>query len=386
LSCCWERTTDPTTEGGGLRIWLATSTLDYPVDGYLWFFVNWAHGLRSAGCDLVWLENVEPDWPEPLTVERAKQVKPLLDSVGVVAPFAVTGTLSEASLAALPFPVATFDHVSGDDVLLSLVVTLPSGVVDRFRRSALVEVDPGITQGWIRYGAYDLPDYGAYFTIGEGVPPDDAGYRWQHTFPCVALDLWPPAPPSGDAAFTTVTHWWPEGKWFFDGERLRPNGKRHGFLPYLDLPRQTRTQLELAMPLALDDWPEEHEDLRRRGWRLRDSAELAAPGEYRRYIQGSLGEFSCAKPAYVELGTGWLSDRTVCYLASGKPAVVQHTGASRSLPDREGLLRFRDPQEALVCLEAATDRYEEQCRAARALAEELFDATKVASSVLERTV
>jgi hypothetical protein len=127
--------------------------------------------------------------------------------------------------------------------------------------------------------------------------------------------------------------------------------------------------------------------LQDRGWRVRDAWEITGtPWGYRRYIQSSLGEFSCAKPSYVRLQNAWISDRTLCYLASGKPAVVQYTGASRFLPDREGLFRFRDIEEAAICLDLAASDYERQCRLARMLAEEYFDARKVVARVLERAL
>ena len=79
----------------------------------------------------------------------------------------------------------------------------------------------------------------------------------------------------------------------------------------------------------------------------------------------------------------WISDRTLCYLASGKPAVVQHTGPSRFLPDAAGLFRFHTPEEAAHCLESAAADYERHCRFARTLAEEHFDARRVVHRVLE---
>jgi hypothetical protein len=100
----------------------------------------------------------------------------------------------------------------------------------------------------------------------------------------------------------------------------------------------------------------------------------------------SFGEFSCAKPSYVRLQSAWISDRTLCYLASGKPAVVQHTGPSRFLPGNAGLFRFHDPEEAARCLETAAADYEHQCTLARTLAEEYFDARKVVGSILERAL
>jgi len=124
-----------------------------------------------------------------------------------------------------------------------------------------------------------------------------------------------------------------------------------------------------------------------RGWRLREAWDVSStPGQYRAYVQRSRGEFSCAKPAYVSLDTAWVSDRTLCYLASGKPAVVQHTGPSRILPDAEGLVRFRSIEEAARALAAVEADYERHCRQARALAEEQFDARRVVARVLERAL
>ena len=123
------------------------------------------------------------------------------------------------------------------------------------------------------------------------------------------------------------------------------------------------------------------------GWRVRDAwAVTGTPWDYQGYLQQSLGEFSCVKPSCVRLQNAWISDRTLCYLASGKPAVVEHTGASRFLPEREGLFRFRDLPEAVQCLRALSDDYERQCRLARGLAEHYFDAKTVVTKVLERSL
>jgi glycosyltransferase involved in cell wall biosynthesis len=88
----------------------------------------------------------------------------------------------------------------------------------------------------------------------------------------------------------------------------------------------------------------------------------------------------------MRLANAWVSDRTLCYLASGKPAIVQHTGPSRFLPDAEGLFRFRNLDEAARALTAAESDYERHCRQARALAEEYFDARKVLAKLLERAL
>ena len=132
---------------------------------------------------------------------------------------------------------------------------------------------------------------------------------------------------------------------------------------------------------------EEWAALRGKGWRTRHAWDVAStPWDYQQYIQESLGEFSCTKPSCLRLRNAWISDRTLCYLASGKPAIVQHTGASRFLPDASGLFRFRTMEEAAGCLEAAMADYERHGRLARALVKEYFDAPKVVGRVLERTL
>ena len=164
------------------------------------------------------------------------------------------------------------------------------------------------------------------------------------------------------------------------------NGKRDGFLPFLDLPRRTPLPLELVVCLGADE-DDERAMLGERGWRVLDPhAVAAAPWDYQRYIQESRGEFSCAKPSCVHLQNAWISDRTLCYLASGKPAVVQHTGPSRFLPDAEGLFRFRDLEEAARYFSLVEKDYERHSRAALALAQEYFNSDKVLARLLDQAL
>ena len=119
------------------------------------------------------------------------------------------------------------------------------------------------------------------------------------------------------------------------------------------------------------------------GWRVRDSREVAgSPEAYRAYVQQSRGEFSAAKPSCREFQNAWVSDRTLCYLASGKPVVVQHTGPSTYLPDGEGMFRFVSLPDAVAALETINRDYRRHCRAAREIAEAHFDARRILATVL----
>jgi len=376
-----------------ITVCLSANTLYYPEGGgHQWVYLNWALGLRSLGCRVVWLEVVGIGPKRPVSQVRAQvaALKQRLDRYGLA------GALALCSQSPEPLPP---DVTGGSldlgaaaeaDLLLDLRYDLGEHVVGCFPRSAQLDIDPGLLQVCLAQGTIRLARHDVYFTTGETVGQPgarflDAGLRWDYTPPCVALDWWPPRPPGQAAAFTTVSHWYMD-EWVVEqpGEYYR-NDKRSGFVPFLDLPRYTAQRLELALCLERDG--EECAALEARGWHVRESAEVAAtPWDYQRYVQAARGEFSCAKPHCIRLQNAWVSDRTLCYLASGKPAVVQHTGPSRFLPDRAGLLRFRTLDEAASCLEEAASDYERHCRLARALAEEFFDARKVAARVLERAL
>jgi hypothetical protein len=172
-----------------------------------------------------------------------------------------------------------------------------------------------------------------------------------------------------------------------DGEETYENTKRVAFLEFADLPRLTRQPLELALYLRRERDLIEMQDLERRGWRIRHSREVAAsPEMYQAYIQRSRGEFSCAKRSCMKFQNAWVSDRTLCYLASGKPVVVQDTGPSSFLPNGEGMFRFTGPHQAVEALEAINADYERHCRAARNLAETYFDAEGVAETILSHAL
>ena len=369
---------------------LYADTLYYPQGGgHSWVYLNWALGLRSLGCEVVWLERVRGRRTDPGDEEAYfNSLKARLAHYGLehIALWSPSGRQPPQEVTEQCLDI---DSGVGADLLLALRYDLPSQLVSPFRRSALLDIDPGLLQTWISRGQVQPARYTHYFTTGEtvgrpGARFPDAGLEWHYAPPCVALDWWPVCPAEEGAPFTTVSHWYMD-EWMEDGGEAYPNGKRDGFLPFLDLPCHTAQPLELALYLEGDQ--AERRALEARGWRMRESVEVAAtPWDYQGYIQASRGEFSCVKPSCVRLENAWISDRTLCYLASGKPAVVQHTGPSRFLPDAAGLFRFNDLGEAVRCLGAAASDYERHGRLARALAEEHFDARKVVGSVLERAL
>jgi hypothetical protein len=364
-------------------------TLAYPQGGgHLWVYLQWALALRALGHRVIWLEGIDARDP----ARDARAMVAALESR--LKSYALADSLALFSLSDEPLPpdvaegTLDLDAAAEADLLLNLWHSLPASVVSRFRRSAFVDTDPGLLQIWMTRGDVRVAPHHVYFTIGEtvGTPAarfPDCGVRWHYTPPPVFLPEWPPMPADPTAPYTTVTHWW--GSTFeFDGRTISEE-KLVSFLEYEALPSRTRVTLELAVCLVehYAHWRNRLEPL---GWKIRQAWEVSAtPEQYRAYIQQSRGEFSCAKPAYVNLANAWISDRTLCYLASGKPAVVQHTGESRFLPDAAGLFRFRNLDEALQALSAVESDYERHSRLARRLAEK-FDACHVVARVLEQAL
>ncbi len=372
-----------------ITVCIAAKTLVYPQGGgHRWVYLNWALGLRALGCEVIWLEGTfSRGAPAELDANIAA-LKAQLEPFGLADRVAIgwngdkIGVQERGCL--------DLDAAAEADLLLNLRYRMPAEVVARFRRTALVDIDPGLLQLWLSAGKVQVPPHDLYFTIGETVGRrdalfPDAGLHWQYAPPCVAVDWWPMSAAPAAAPFTTVSHWC-MGEWMKDGDQVYPNDKRTGFVPFLDLPRHANQPLELALCFG-SEGPSEKRMLGERGWRVRDAWEVTStPLAYQRYIQASYGEFSCAKPSCVRLQNAWISDRTLCYLASGRPAVVQHTGPSCFLPDDEGLLRFRTLDEAVRALASVEADYERHSTRARALAEEYLDAKKVVGSVLERAL
>lgn len=370
-------------------VWIFARTLEYPEGGgHFWVYLNWALGFKECGCHVVWLETAGLERETRVIKAKLHQLRQKLAPYGLDSTALCTSDGSavpeESDLNLVPLSSA------GDaDLLVNLSYHAPEALLSLFRCSSMIDIDPGLTQIWASSGQLLLPRCDYYFTIGEtvGTPGalfPDCGIRWEHTRPCVSLQFWPVCPAPESARFTTVSHW-DDKEWVGDRDSGYDNCKRAGFLPYLSLPRRTKTKLELALNLGGDE--RERAELERLGWSIVDSGRVASTTEaYQAYIQSSRGEFSCVKPAYVRLQSAWISDRTLCYLASGRPAVVENTGPSALLPDAKGLLRFHDVDEAVEHLHSVEADYASHARAARVLAEEQFDAKKVAGKLLRHVI
>ena len=365
--------------------------------GHFWVYLQYVLGLRQLGCDVYWLEGFRSKGRTEKEAAALATFRARMEAFGLRDKFILYLTHSKEGTSHAPSEYlnmtrdeteAVFDHA---DLLLNFQYVTSPELLARFRRTALVDIDPGLLQFWISRGQLRVPHHDFYFTTGENVGQPgsqipDCGLDWIHIRPAVCLERWPYRFDPRCEAFTTVSIW-DSSDWIVDANETYENTKRVAFLEFADLPRLTRQPLELALFLRWERDMTDARDLERRGWRIRHSREVAStPEMYQAYIQQSRGEFSCAKRSCMKFQNAWVSDRTICYLASGKPVVVQDTGPSGFLPNGEGMFRFSTAQEAAEAFEAINADYERHCRAARELAETYFDAKQAAGKILSHAL
>ena len=252
-----------------------------------------------------------------------------------------------------------------------------------------LDLDPAFNQLW--HVAQDIDRHFAghthYVTVGPAIgapecPVPTCGLDWLGIPPPVVLDAWPVAIRIEHDALTTVANWRGYGSIEYKG--VFYGQKAHSMRRFIDLPRRSHEQFALALAIH----PDEQKDLAaltENGWHLLDPAKVAStPRSYQRFVQGSWAELGVAKSGYVAARCGWFSDRSVCYLASGRPVIALETGYSQYLPVGEGLFTFTTIDDVLASLEAVRADYARHARAARAVAEEYLDSRKVLGRLLRK--
>jgi hypothetical protein len=256
-----------------------------------------------------------------------------------------------------------------------------------FPYRVLMDLDPGHLQVSALEWNMDLADHHRLLTIGIKLNDPDClvpklGLQWKTCTPFVYLPLWSV---EGDAdshgPFTSITHWnW--GELRYQG-RVLSISKRAGYLRYLELPRLAGRPFQLAAVIHARKEADDRAALTEHGWSVVDPWEVAcSPVAYQSYIRASRAEISCPKPIFRDLHTGWFSDRSACYLASGRPVLAEDTGFSDYFPSGEGLLAFRNMEEAVAGVAAIDSDYPRHARAARRFAEEFLDSNRCLEAIL----
>jgi hypothetical protein len=255
------------------------------------------------------------------------------------------------------------------------------------RRHAFIDTDPGFVQMSLEKGNAELKQTvsrcQSLFTVGQRIGAPDcliptAGRRWLKTVPPVALSQWPVMDTLAED-FTCVIQWRGFRDEVYQG--VTYGQKDREFPRFIDLPRMTKQAIRIAVTGA----PEEK--LAPHGWRVEQgwSASLT-PSSYRDFIGRSRAEFSVAKHGYVKMQGGWFSDRSVCYLACGRPVLVQDTGLGDWLPTGKGVVAFRDVIEAAEGIAAINSDYDVHRASARRIAEEYFSSELVLADLVAQAV
>lgn len=365
------------------------------IAGHTWALLQYLLGFRRLGWRTLFVDYLEPSFCVDETgrdcaTEGSVNLRYVLDvanSIGLEDDYALIGP-GGASLIGMPRS-RLLERVRQSAFLLNIMGYLrDEEVLGGASKRIFLDIDPGFGQFWDELGLHrPFAGYDAYVTIGLNIGRPDCtiptcGVDWIVTPQPVVLEWWPPSDVSGES-FTTIASW--RGAYGPVEYQGRSYGLRvHQFRRFVDLPGLTGRPFELALAIH----PAETRDLALlsdKGWSLVDPQRVAGdPLAYRSYIGRSLAEFSVAKDMYVRTRGGWISDRSLCYLASGRPVLAQETGFSRHYPTGEGLLAYSTLEEAVAGVEEITRRPDRHARAARALAEEYFDSDKVLGRLLQQ--
>jgi hypothetical protein len=369
----------------------------YPLGGVTFQFLHYLIGLRRLGYDPYYVEDsgrwvYDPainDFSPDATANVAA-VAPVLEAYGFRDRWAFRGNypggqcygIGEERLLRLYREADGFLNVTGAQEMRDEHLQFP--------RRVYVESDPFASQ--VRVAQGDASAIGAlaahdvHFSFGENLGAADCDvpverFRWLPTRQPVALELWDHSFGSDASSYSTITTWHNRGRDLqYRGETYYWTKDRE-FEKFLDLPSRRSVPFELAAGVE----PDVERLLRDKGWRQVHSAAVSRDAAcYRTYIQRSRGEFTVARDQYVRPHTGWFSDRSVCYLAAGRPVITQETGFSKFVPVGRGLFGFRDMDDVLAAIDAVESDYEGHCRAAREVAAEYFAAEKVIASLMER--
>jgi hypothetical protein len=363
--------------------------------GHTWVFLQYLLGFRRLGYDVIFIDRLEPE----MCVDDSGKRCALEDSVNLLYLQAVLRTFGLQRSFALLYDRG--ERVIGmsrselvwrikrSSLLLNVMGFLDDvEILGNCPRRVFLDIDPGFGQMWLALGLSDLfSGHDVYVTIGEGIGKPDCtvptcGLPWITTRQPVVLDQWPVHLLEG-SGFTSIGTW--RGPFAPVDYQGTTYGLRvHEFRRFLDLPQRTGKTFEVALEIDEADH-RDIEQLRRSGWHLRDPRSVAdSPTAYRSFIQASEAEFMVAKNMYVRTRSGWFSDRSTCYLASGKPVLAQDTGLATIYPIGEGLLTYSTIDEASAGVEEICGSYSRHARAARGIAEEYFDSDKVLAALLEK--
>ncbi|HLB27518.1 MAG TPA: glycosyltransferase family 1 protein [Dehalococcoidia bacterium] len=379
-----------------LRIIVTGLIAQYPLGGVTWDYVQYAAGLARLGHDVYYVEDTG-QWP----------YNPHEDGVSKSCGFNVAyldEVMSRFGLRdrwAYRFPWGPqwfglsgsrrAEVVATADLLINVSGTLQRPEEYRSaRRMAYIDSDPVFTQVKLGRGQQDFRNlidlHDVHFTFGESLSEEvpETGYDWRPTRQPVLLSEWEPAS-DHRGVFTTVMNWTSYKPVTFRGKTY--GQKDVEFMRFVDLPSLVAPAMMEVAANAGKTKRTPRDLLAHRGWRVVDPMKVCPDVDsYREYLRTSTAEWSVAKNGYVVGQPGWFSCRSACYLAAGRPAVLQETGFSRVLPTGQGVLPFATVDGAAAAIADVQGDYARHCQAARAIAERWFDSATVLGRLLEQAM
>jgi hypothetical protein len=376
----------------------------YPVGGVAWDYLQYVVGLARLGHDVFYHEDTW-SWPyHPVqktnTAEGDYSASYIRDFFESYAPDLADRWhylhLHETSFG---MRRESFDQVAATaDLFINVsgACMIPENLSPRCLK-VFLDTDPGYNQimlserlAWsenVERWCKSVRDHDRHFTYAENIDGADClvpqmDFTWKPTRMPVVLALWEPLArrlAAGALPWTTIMTWNAfKGKLVYQGVEYGSKGAE--FEKLMDLPKH----LQVPLKVAVGGMTAPVERLAANAWQVVDGPEeTLTPASYQGFIRHSRGEISPAKHVYVAMRTGWFSCRSACYLAAGRPVVVQDTGFSTIYPGGEGLLPFRTEAEAVAGIVAVEGDYAQHAGAALAIAREYFDAGKVLSRMIE---
>ena len=362
--------------------------------GHAWQFLQYILGLKRLGWDVLFLDRLEDDMctdgaGNPTALEDSCNVRyfcKVMQQFGLARDFALICRQGQIYIGASRYEVLSRTRRSA--FLLNVMGFLTDeSILAAAPKRVFLDTDPGVGQIWKELQLHDLfGGHDAFVTIGEnigqaGCDVPTCGLDWIKMHQPVVLDQWPVSARHNNRITSIVSWRGPFGPLEFQGKSY---GLRvHEFRKFFELPSATSASFELLLDIDPADAPEAAK-LRANGWSVGKPKQVAGdPDSYRAFIQSSAAEFMVAKNIYVGTRGGWFSDRSTCYLASGKPVIAQDTGLSRLYPVGEGLLTFSTPDEAAAAVHDVLANYKRHAAAARDIAERYFDSDKVWGKLLD---
>jgi hypothetical protein len=377
------------------RIMISGAIACHPLygGGNSWAFLQYVLGFRNLGFETYYVEelnaedcvNDEGNPADFTSSSNVRYFRRLMDRFNLTGCAAL---LESKGCGYVGLPLGEIQKIAADiDLLINLSGRLHiKSVLSAVRRRMYVDLDPGYTQIWQeQYGVdMNLRDHDVHVTLGLNVGRPDCllptcGINWQSTLPPVVIAEWTTTLPPGDT-YSTVADWrgfrpvqW-RGMWY--------GQKADEFVRLLDLPRRVSAPLALCLDIHPDE--PDRSELENHGWRLVCPRHHVTTADgYRDYIFASRGEFTVVKQGYAVGQTGWFSDRSACYLAAGRPVILQDTGFGKYLPTGSGLLTFTDVASAAEAINNVESDYSRHAAAASTFACEFLDSDVVLGRLLQ---